>query len=103
MYIYHPAVYVHVRVRVFLIVNQKGEIEVPVEWVKFEHTLPVTMRVFAIESERGGVHRFHSINDVCIDDFSVRLYPCGCKRPTSSIICTDSRRFLGELIKLILF
>ena len=57
--------------------NNVGELEIPVEWIKFEHTLPPSMRAFAIEFSRGGEHEFSTINDVCIDDFHVRTYPCG--------------------------
>ena len=56
-----------------------------VDWQKFEKTLPKTMTLFVVEGTRGGESDLHTINDICIDDFSVVDKDCGGASTTKEI------------------
>ena len=65
--------------------NDRGEVVDIVDWQKFEKTLPKTMTLFVVEGTRGGETELHTINDICIDDFSVIDKACGGASTTTVI------------------
>ena len=47
-----------------------------VDWMDVYVTLSESIRNFVIEGTRGGKAEHYSINDICIDNFTVSTGPC---------------------------